>query len=97
MKPTAIQYLRFQKLLTYRKAYWILAGYELGLDKPWVPNWKDDTHKYCIVLNNNELVRKSYSYDPQILAFPTIKLRNDFLKKCRELILECQIFLTCTD
>ena len=34
-----------QKLLVCRDAYWKIAGEEMGLGKPWEPDWKDNYQK----------------------------------------------------
>lgn len=32
-----------QKLYICRNAYWKIAGEEMGLDKPWKPDWEDES------------------------------------------------------
>ena len=38
----------FQKLLMCRDAYWKIAGEEMGLGKPWEPDWSKNEKKYTI-------------------------------------------------
>ena len=45
------------KLLVCRNAYWKIAGEEMGLDKPWEPDWTNlDQLKYCIWVDVGEFI-----------------------------------------
>lgn len=46
---------KFQFLLLYRDAYWKIAGDEMGLGKPWEPDWEYDDTKYVLFFNKNEI------------------------------------------
>ena len=49
---------KFQDLLYARDAYWKIAGEEMGLGKPWKPDWtKADKRKYCIVNTEGNIVK----------------------------------------
>ena len=66
----------FQKLLICRDAYWKLYGEEMGLDKPWEPDYdgtfEDGTPiKYVIYNNGTRIVKERKSSPNHILAFPT--------------------------
>lgn len=84
----------FTKLLICRDAYWEIAGKELGLGKPWKPDWDnyDDT-KYCIYTTENIISLDLFGVDNKILAFPTEKMRNAFYKNFKELIETCKELL----
>ena len=41
-------YENLRKLKICRDAYWKIAGDEMGLDKPWEPDWNHNTEKYVI-------------------------------------------------
>ena len=47
--------ISFQELLIARDAYWKIAGEEMGMDKPWEPDWNYETDKYCIYCNNKTI------------------------------------------
>lgn len=90
----------FQQLLICRDAYWKIAGEELGLDKPWEPNWKDETQvKYMITTFNNKLEffssMHSYVVDRRnhILSFPTEEMLDAFYEIFKELIELCKELL----
>ena len=43
-------------LLVCRDAYWKIAGEQIGLDKPWEPDWRNiNEDKYCIEISNQIL------------------------------------------
>lgn len=86
--------IKLQELLICRDAYWEIAGKELGLGKPWKPDWDnyDDT-KYCIYTTENIISLDLFGVDNKILAFPTEKMRNAFYKNFKELIEACKYFL----
>ena len=83
----------FQKLLICRDAYWKIAGEEMGLGKPWEPNWKSDDVKYTISTIEGMLTRTRTCYDGAILAFPTTEMRDAFYENFKELINECKELL----
>lgn len=87
----------FNKLLTCRDAYWEIAGKELGLDKPWEPDWNDTTQiKHSIWFDNNGICIKSnrISYAVQhILTFPTSEIREIFYENFEDLIEKCKKLL----
>ena len=49
------------KLIIMRDAYWKLAGEQMGLGKPWEPDWNESKPKYTIAVIENKLV-KYYEY-----------------------------------
>ena len=91
----------FQKLLICRDAYWKIAGEEMGLGKPWEPDWSDDKEKrYCIVniegninLPEKVLTKWILKVTNKILVFPTEEMRDAFkenfdpdIEICKELL-----------
>lgn len=83
-----------QKLLICRDAYWKIAGEEMGLGKPWEPDWKDDhQRKYTIYTMGNEVIRHYGGYIHSILAFPTEEMRDAFYEAFKDLIEECKELL----
>ena len=88
----------FQKLLLCRDAYWEVAGEELGLGKPWGPDWEtgiwdDRTLKYCILVSNNKIELGYVFNENYILTFPTEEMRDAFLNNFKDLIEACKTLL----
>ena len=83
----------FQKLLVCRDAYWKIAGEELGLDKPWEPDFSDDSPKYNIFKYENEITLSDNNWSNRILVFPTIEMRNAFYENFKDLIEQCKELL----
>lgn len=88
----------FIKLLRCRDAYWKHMGEQMGLDKPWKPDWKSDEDgcnvvKFCIKNFEEEIVSLETSESNTILAFPTAEMRDAFYENFKELIEECKEFL----
>jgi hypothetical protein len=92
-KASLIQDLH--KLLICRDAYWKIAGEQMGLGKPWEPDWNDGSEeKHCIeVRNDNELCEFTYLHAHRILAFPTMELLDIFGEYFKDLIEECKELL----
>ena len=82
-----------RKLIICRKAYWKIAGEEMGLDKSWKPN--DDTEIYNIYRNKNtiRLGGVCWGGNCNILEFPTEEMRDAFYDNFKDLIEQCKEFL----
>jgi hypothetical protein len=52
----------------------------------WKPDWSTDYTKYCIHVNNGELVRGNFTSMQHILAFPTLDIRDKFLETFKDLL-----------
>ena len=77
-----------------RDAYWKIAGEEIGLGKPWEPDWKKGTQsKYCICNNSDNIKKISLFFDNAILSFPTSEMRDAFYENFKELIEYCKELL----
>ena len=86
--------LSLRKLLICRDAYWKLYGEEMGLGKPWEPDWTyNGATKYCIGVSENEIQNFSSSVAQYILAFPTEEMRDTFKKNFDPDIEICKEFL----
>ena len=85
----------FQKLLMCRDAYWKIAGEEMGLGKPWKPDWKKQDKKYIIsVFGDNVIYFENETYNHNtILAFPTEEMRDIFYEYFKSEIEICKEFL----
>jgi hypothetical protein len=81
------------KLLICCKAYWKIAGEEMGLDKPWEPDWCDETTKHAIWTYKNTIVKDNAIHTNTILVFPTKEIRNAFYENFKDLIENCKELL----
>lgn len=87
----------FRELLICRDAYWKIAGEEMGLGKPWEPDWYSGS-LYLFYYNpqRDEFVKVHYSLEGianSAFVFPTAEMRDAYmenfdpdLEKCKELI-----------
>lgn len=82
------------KLRICRDAYWKIAGEEMGLYKPWEPDWESLDEKYSIY-NYRGVISHDYFtvIDRCILSFPTEEMRNIFYENFKDLIESCKEFL----
>ena len=63
-----------QRLKRCRDAYWKIAGEEMGLGKPWKPDWNDEKQdKYGLY----EILKYSF-INPSQFVFPTAEMRDTF-------------------
>jgi hypothetical protein len=91
---------KFQKLLYARDAYWKIAGEQMGLGKPWEPNFEPNDEgewqeRYGIYIAENK-IKKDYWGGGDvniILTFPTEEMRDMFYENFKDLIESCKEFL----
>ena len=83
----------FRKLLICRDAYWKIAGEQMGLGKPWEPDWTKDTEKYVIYPFQYLYSIDVENYRNTFLAFPTREMRDEFYENFKRLIEQCKEFL----
>lgn len=88
----------FQKLLICRDAYWKLYGDEMGLGKPWEPDYDSGVNKYGIICMNGVIQKSNPTTNwerhlNKVLDFPTEEMRDAFyenfeveIKSCKELL-----------
>ena len=84
-----------------RDAYWKIAGEEMGLGKPWKPDWEDsEERRYSIVniegdinLPDTTLTKWILKVTNKILVFPTEEMRDAFYENFKELIERCKELL----
>lgn len=82
------------KLLICRDAYWKVAGEEMGLDKPWEPDWCDEYKlKYCIEYSYGTIDKTVKFVWSRVLAFPTEEIRDTFFENFKHLIEQCKKLL----
>ena len=83
----------FQRLLIFRDAYWKIAGEEMGLGKPWKPDWNNERTFYCIFNSENKIVKRFLCTENKILLFPTEEMRDAFYENFKDLINNCKELL----
>lgn len=84
----------FRKLLICRDVYWKIAGEQMGLNKPWEPDWENGTEtKYTIVYSCSMILNSTTNLENKILAFPTKEMRDAFYDAFEELINEVKELL----
>ena len=85
---------KFGALLICRDAYWRIAGEEMGLDKPWEPDWGNQKlPKYCIAGVEGQIKTAERYIVNTILAFPTAEMRDAFYEVFKEEIEICKELL----
>ena len=89
--------ISFTELLIARNAYWKIAGEQMGLDKPWEPDFGKSI-LFCIYyyLYQNEFLLYQGQYDNshnRILVFPTEEMRDAFYENFKYLIEQCKELL----
>ena len=91
--PEMEKFEKFIKLYLCRNAYWRIAGEEMGLGKPWEPDWEYDDTKYVLFFNKNEICHEMMRHTSYVLAFPTEEMRDDFKENFDPDIEICKEFL----
>jgi len=81
-----------QRLLVCRDAYWKIAGEEMGLGKPWEPDWEGEGW-YVIVNHRGDIVTDIQWHANAILAFPTAEMRDAFYENFKKEIEMCKELL----
>ena len=89
------------RLKRCRDAYWKLYGEEMGLGKPWEPDWKNSEEKrYSIVniegdinLPEKTLTKWILKVTNKILVFPTEEMRDAFYENFKKEIEMCKELL----
>ena len=87
-----------QKLLICRDAYWKIAGEEMGLGKPWEPDYDSGVNKFGIVYFDNTIMRTGALHRwerhlNKVLEFPTEEMRDVFYENFKEEIEICKELL----
>lgn len=87
--------LALRKLIICRNAYWKIAGEEMGLGKPWEPDWNDHNQpKFGIhTVQNNIRPITLHVLKNLILVFPTEEIRDIFYENFKEAIEQCKELL----
>ena len=83
----------FVKLLICRDAYWKMAGEEMGLGKPWEPNWTTFEGMPAIFRFRYNIVCDYVKHHHCLLVFPTKEIRNIFYENFKNEIEQCKELL----
>ena len=84
---------KLEHIIVCRDAYWKVAGEEMGLGKPWKPDWNDGEWKWCMSYSGNYIEFDQYKSKHHTLAFPTAEMRDAFYENFKEEIESCKEFL----
>jgi hypothetical protein len=86
--------VNLQRLLICRDAYWKVAGEQMGLGKPWEPDWLNtEQDKFVLYTHNNVICLNRFVLGHNVLAFPTAEMRDAFLENFKDLIELCKELL----
>ena len=81
----------FQKLLICRDAYWKLAGEEIGLGKPWKPDWNDEKQfKYGLYSIRGGIMKDGSCINSTLFAFHAEEIRDNFYKNFKNKLENCK-------
>lgn len=84
----------FYRVLICCDAYCKIAGEQMGLEKPWEPDWENyEEYKYCLYITENAVNKGIFYNDNHILAFPTEEMRDAFYENFKGLIESCKELL----
>lgn len=83
----------FRNLLICRDAYWMIAGEEMGLGKPWECDGTNGYHTHAIIYRGGFIQKVEICTRNAILAFPTAEMRDAFYESFKDLIDACKELL----
>ena len=92
-------FCKLQVLLLCRDAYWKTAGKQMGLGKPWEPDYSEESYeqgcpiKYVIYYTGTHITKERKCTPSYILSFPTEEMRDAFFENFEDLIEQCKELL----
>lgn len=92
-QPYQQKMFNFFKLRICCDAYWKIAGEQMGLDKPWKPNWNEETDKFTISNKCNKIYLNNTAWYAEVLSFPTAEMRDAFYENFKKEIEQCKELL----
>lgn len=84
------------ELIICRDTYWKIVGEEMGLGKPWEPDFLNPTRetRYFLFCTGITIEKGQAAFPTnKILIFPTEEMRDAFFENFKELINECKELL----
>ena len=90
--------LKLRELVICRDAYWKIAGDEMGLGKPWEPDYDSGVNKYGIICLNGVVQESNPTTNwerhlNKVLDFPTEEMRDAFKENFDPDLEICKEFL----
>ena len=87
--------LKLRELIICRDAYWKIAGEEMGLGKPWEPDYTNAAEKkFAIWVDFGEIkLGGAFTTTQMLLSFPTEEMRDAFYENFKEEIENCKELL----
>lgn len=88
-----------QQLIICRNAYWKIYGEEMGLGRPWEPDYSEESYeqgcsiKYVIYYTGTHITKDRKCTPSYVLSFPTEEMRDTFYENFKELIEKCRELL----
>lgn len=82
-----------KQLINARNAYWKIAGEQMGLGKPWEPNWTTFEGMPAIFRFRYNIVCDSIKDYHCLLVFPSTEMRDAFYENFKDLIEQCKELL----
>ena len=82
-----------QKLLIARAVYWKIYGEQMGLGKPWEPDWTKGYYTPAIIYREGFIQKVEIKNRNAILVFPTEEMRDAFYENFKDLIEQCKELL----
>ena len=80
-----------RKLIICRNAYWKIAGEQMGLDKPWEPDWTTTFECMPAIFRfRYNIVCDSIKDYHCLLVFPTEEMRDAFYDNFKDMIEQCK-------
>lgn len=70
-------------------AYWKIYGEEMGLGKPWKPDWDNLSTNHEFI----EINKGCFTYSSRVLVFPIAEMRDAFYDNFKDLIEQCKELL----
>lgn len=85
----------FCKLIVARNIYWKIAGEQMGLGKPWKPDFTDFKEERYGLYTKHQTIVNVYGCGDEniILVFPTAEMRDAFYENFKDLIENCKELL----
>lgn len=91
--PYLFQLNSLFRLRMCRNAYWKIAGEEMGLGKPWEPDWSTSEPKYVLACTCNGIEKQWETTYCKTFAFPTAEMRDEFYENFKKEIEQCKELL----
>lgn len=86
-------FMKLIKIKRCRNAYWKIAGEQMGLGKPWEPNWTTFEGMPAIFRFRYNIVCDYIKNQHCLLVFPTKEMRDAFYENFKDLIEQCKELL----